>query len=90
MEMLKYKISRLYKKIRVECSWLLYKYFHITRSTPCGRIKNKDNYLCCLQPLKKERVYLSEDKKHCYCKVCNRLRIMANYEIDPHNPWRFK
>lgn len=68
-------------KFFAEIAWLKYKYFKKTRDIPCGRTK-KDKYLCCCQPWLKERIFLSEDKKTCYCKVCNSVHILSNQEID--------
>ena len=66
--------------------WLLYKYFHKERTIPCGRTK-KDKYLCCCQPMRKERVYLSEDKHECFCKVCHQTRVLTNQILNEDNPF---
>ena len=64
-----------------EAQWLMYKYFHKTRTIPCGRFQ-KDKYLCCCQPIIKERVYLSDDETEVFCKVCNHCRIRSNQKIN--------
>ena len=64
-----------------EIEWFLYKHFRKTRAIPCGRTKN-DKYLCCCQPMERERVILSADKTECYCKVCGSIRIRSNHPID--------
>ena len=66
--------------------WLLYKYFHKERTIPCGRTK-KDKYLCCCQPMIKERVYLSGDKHECLCKVCHSTRLLTNQILTDDNPF---
>ena len=74
------------KQFFAEIDWLLYKFFGKRRSVPCGRSK-KDDYLCCSQPLKTERVYFSEDKTECYCKVCGHLKALSNKPLDPEHIW---
>ena len=74
------------RRFFAEVDWILYKIFGKTRTIPCGRTK-KDKYLCCNQPLDKNRMYLTEDKKECYCKVCNSTRILSNQPIDLDNIW---
>ena len=86
MEMLKYKFQRLLVKIYTEKQWLMYKFFGTKSKNPCGR-HDAYNYLCCLQPAKANRVYFSEDKKECYCKVCDSIRIMANHPLNEKDPW---
>ena len=86
MNRILYQIKRYYNKLIVEIQWLKYKYFHKIRTIPCGRNFN-NKYLCCCQPMKSERVYLSNDNKECYCKVCNTMRVLSNHEININNPW---
>lgn len=71
-----------------EIDWILYKCFKKKRINPCGRSK-KDKHLCCCQPMKKERLYLSEDKTKCFCKVCNKYRIFSSQPINLDNLWYF-
>lgn len=68
--------TRFYANIQ----WILYKYFKKTREYSCGQ-KYADKCLYCAQPWKKERLYLSEDKHKIKCRVCNKTRISANYEL---------
>lgn len=67
--------------------WYLYRFFHIKRKYPCG--VKRDKYNCCHQPFFKDRVYLSNDKTECFCKVCGSKRISANYEINLDKVWDF-
>ena len=78
-------MKRKIKKLQIEAYWWLYKLFGIQRKYPCGRTK-KNKYLCCMQPFIGERMYLSENKTECYCKVCNSIRELSTHEIDLNNP----
>ena len=81
-----YQIKKYWNELIVEIQWLEYKYFHKTRTIPCGRTK-QNKYLCCCQPFIPKRMYLSENKEECYCKVCNYIKISANHSIDMNNLW---
>ena len=70
-----------------EISWLLYKYFGKKRTLPCGQ---KEKYIYCAQPMDLERVYFSEDKRECYCKVCDSVRIRCSHPLDEKDPWGFE
>ncbi|HPE08138.1 MAG TPA: hypothetical protein PLT28_00200 [Saprospiraceae bacterium] len=62
--------------------WLLYKWFGIKRTIPCGRNK-KDAYLCCcLTPSLANSIIVNDGNKHeIQCKVCGSTHISANYYI---------
>lgn len=78
-----YKNSTFFAKI----DWILYKFFKVKRTTPCGRSK-KDNYLCCcLSPtVKNSYVEFDDCGFKIKCKVCGSTHMSASFcKDDIHN-----
>lgn len=77
----------LKSKIMTKCEWLLYSWFGIKRTKPCG--KNDKNSYICRQPLDTKHCYISSDRKRIYCKCCNKIRIRSEQPIEFNNSFGF-
>ncbi len=53
---------------------------------PCGRTK-VDSYLCCKRKTNKWNSYLTKDKKECYCRFCNCIKILSSHSINLNHPY---
>ena len=66
---------------------IIHFFYSLYNPYPCGRTK-ETQYLCCMRGTPNRwNSYLSKDKKECYCRFCNHLRMQSTHPINKNHPW---
>ena len=65
---------------------IIHFFYSLYSRYPCGRTK-ADSYLCCKRKMNKWNSYLTKDKKQCYCRFCNHIKLLSSDPINLNHPW---
>jgi len=66
---------------------IIHFFYSLYNPYPCGRTE-ADSYLCCKRKMNRWNFYLTKDKKECYCRFCNTIKIASNHPLDFKQPYK--
>ena len=73
------------ERVNLKMNKIIHFLYSLYNPYPCGRTK-ADSYLCCKRKMNKWNSYLTKDKRECYCRFCNTIKLSSTRPIDFKKP----
>ena len=73
------------KRVNFKMNKIIHFLYSLYNPYPCGRTK-ADSYLCCKRKMNRWNSYLTKDKRKCYCRFCNTIKLSSTCPIDFKKP----